>query len=193
MRRALAITVLLCSGCFKPEPKESVDFGHTSPVAGAEALPTPEPPPEGAWSLAVESTEDGCGLAAPPEVVYLAGDGHEWQIALQPFFLDATGVLAGEKLDLEGTARVVYRPTVDCIVRERDEWQLTRTAPETLAGEVARVREVAEGDACAEATSEGIELPCVTRWRVRLDHRSAKRAPSTARRAEPPPEEPAAP
>lgn len=181
MKRALALALVIAAGgCFKPEPKEPVDFGRGSGAPGAEAIPTPEPPPEGAWTLTVESTEDGCGLAAPPEVVYLAGDGHEWQIALQPFFLDASGVLAGDDLALNGTARVVYRPTIDCVLQERDAWQLTRSAPETLTGEVARVREAIEGSQCATTTPDGVELPCLARWRVRLDHRSAKRAPSTA-------------
>ena len=180
MKRALAIAVLVCAGCFNPEPKEPIDFGRGTPAPGAETLPAPEPPPEGAWALAVESTEDGCGLAALPDVVYLAGAGQDWQVTLQPFFLDAAGTLAGDDLVLNGTARVVYRPTLDCILQERDAWQLTRSAPETLTGEIARVRETHQGAECAKVLPADVELPCLTRWRVRLDHRSAKRAPGTS-------------
>jgi len=183
---AIALVVVSAAGCFKPEPKEPVDFGRVSPGPDAEALPTPEPPPEGAWSLTVESTEDGCGLSAPPDVVYLAGAGTEWQVTLQPFFFDATGTLAGDDLSLTGTARVVHRPILDCVLNERDVWQLHRTAPETLSGEIARVRETHEGAECAATLPADVELPCLTRWKVRLDHRSAKRAPSTSRREDPP-------
>lgn len=176
----IVLLALAAGGCFRPDPKERVDFGRDSSGPGAESLPTPDPPPEGAWALAIESTEDGCGLAVPPDVVYLAGDGREWQVAFQPFFLDAAGALAGDDLSLAGSARVVYRPTLDCILQERDAWQLTRTAPETLTGEIARVRETHDGAECEKVLPEGVELPCLTRWHVRLDHRSAKRAPSTA-------------
>ena len=52
MRRSAAIALaVVCTGCFKPEPKEPVDFGRGTPGPGAETLPTPESPPEGAWSL----------------------------------------------------------------------------------------------------------------------------------------------
>lgn len=179
MRRiALALLALAfaASACDR-EKTPSPSFGRATPVA-AEPLPTPEPPPEGAWALAVLGTsEDGCLVGTPPDVVYLSGVGQDWQISLQPFFLDASGVLRGDSLSLTGAALSVKRPTIDCVIAERDEWVLTRSAPETLEGEFVRVRELDAGDACAEALPEGLELPCLSRWSVRLDHRSAKRAP----------------
>lgn len=178
MKRLLAIAfaVAAASGC-EERARTAPDFGRTPEPTQAETLPTPEPPPEGAWSLAVESTEDTCGLTMPPEVIYLSGDGREWQVTLQSFFLDASGVLEGDELAMTGSATVVHRPTIDCVLEDRDAWTLTRTAPETLQGELARVREVVAGDACAQVLADGVELPCLTRWQVRLDHRSAKRAP----------------
>lgn len=179
MKRGLALALALtATAACEERAKKAPDFGRVPEAAPAEALPTPEPPPEGAWSLAVESTEDSCGLTMPPDVIYLSGDGREWQVVLQSFFLDVSGVLEGDELAMNGSSLVYHRPTLDCVIEERDAWTLTRTAPETLEGELARVRETHAGNECAQALAEGVELPCLTRWRVRLDHRSAKRAPS---------------
>lgn len=176
MKRLLPIAAVMLACACSDREKANVDFGRTSPVA-AESLPTPEPPPEGAWALTLGTSDNGCALGAPPDVVFISGAGQDWQVSLQPFFVDASGVLRGDSLEMSGVALSVKRPTIDCVIAERDAWTLTRTAPETLEGELARAREVSAGLECAEALPEGLELPCVTRWRVRLDHRSAKRAP----------------
>ena len=180
MKRSVAAAALLAlaaAAACEYERAPPPDFGRTPEPPVPETLPTPEPPPEGAWALAVTSSGDDCGFGAPPEVVYLAGDGREWQVTLQPSLLDATGVLDGDDLSMTGTARVVLRPTIDCVFEDRDSWTLRRIAPETLTGELARVREHLDGDACAGTLPDGVALPCLSRWSVRLDHRSARRAP----------------
>ena len=170
MKRALAFALAAAAlaACEDPPPSPRPDFGRAAPTPPAEALPTPVPPPEGVWALEIVSTEDSCGYGAPPETVALAGDGLHFQIALQSFFIDAQGLLTGDDLALRGSSLLSYRPTYDCVIEEQDVWALRRTEPTTLEGELLRLRDHRSGDECVSVLREGSELPCITRWVVRL-------------------------
>lgn len=172
------VVVVAAAACDRT-PREKPDFARES-ATPAEALPTPEPPPDGEWGLVVDSAGDACAVGTPPDRVRLASDRFGFQIALQPFFLDAQGRLEGDALSLTGSARVIHRPTVDCVIDEREVWRLRRTAPASLAGELSRTREVAAGDDCADVTPAAVTLPCTSRWQVRLDHGTTPMTTSTS-------------
>lgn len=179
--RALALLAVL-AGAFACEDRVTPGPGRGPSFDELDATPTPPPTPfplrEGEYALTLTGTSGLCGLAVPPETVYLAGSRRAFQIATQPALIDVEGAWDGTNLAMTGGSRRVYRPTLDCIVEEAASWKLARDADSALTGTFSVSRRVAEGEGCADA-AEGVLLPCRGTRAARLAFASARRAPKT--------------
>lgn len=176
-RRTLALAALVtaaaaCEETRSPGPVRGPSFEETE-----DALPSPTPAPlgEGEWSLVLSGTAGLCGLELPPVRVYLSGEGNEFQISAQEGLLDVDGRWDGTNLEMNGGARRIFRPALDCIVDDHETFALGRT-PDLLAGTFTIARRAVAGEACADALP-GVTLPCRSTRTARLAFVSPRRAP----------------